>query len=128
MMKRNLINNFINNIINIINNLINNFTNISSKSDILKRWLGLALIVLSFVFYGGLLLVPLTPFSAGKKILLSSLLVICGEAPFWIGVVFLGKEAVSKYRNIDWRSRIAGFFGISGKKSMAKDEEETKEG
>ena len=114
---------------NLINNLINNFTDIPSKSDLLKRWLGLALVVLSFAFYGGLLLVPLVPFSDGNKILLSSLLVICTEASFWIGVVFLGKEAVSKYRNIDWRSWIAGLFWISGKNNItAKDKEEIKEG
>lgn len=80
-----------------------------SKLYLVKKWLGLTLIVLSFIFYGGLLLVPFTPFSAGNKIVISSLLVIMGEASFWIGILILGKEAVSKYRNIDWRSMLEGF-------------------
>ncbi len=46
-----------------------------SKSDLLKKWLGLALIALSFIFYGGLFLVPFVPFSAGNKIIISSLLI-----------------------------------------------------
>ncbi len=84
-----------------------------SKFCLVKKWLGLALVALSFVLYGGLLLVPLTPFSAGNKIVISSLLVISGEASFWIGVIILGKEAVSKYRNIDWKSMLKGLFEFS---------------
>jgi hypothetical protein len=87
----------------------NNLIDDPSKSALLKRWLGLALIVLSFIFYGGLLLVPFIPFSAVNN--------------------FLGKEAVSKYRNIDWSAWVAGLFGIFGKNSStAKEKEETKEG
>lgn len=67
----------------------------------------MTLIALSFIFYGGLFLVPFVPFSGENKIMLSPLLVICGEASFWIGAIILGKEAVSKYRSIDWRSKVA---------------------
>jgi hypothetical protein len=76
------------------------------KRDIqsLKRWLGIALVVLSFAFYGCLLLVPLTSFSADRKIALSSLLVILGEGSFWLAVIILGREAIAKYRRLDWRS------------------------
>jgi hypothetical protein len=56
------------------------------------------------------LLVPFIPFSTGNKLLLSSLLVVFGEVSFWIAVLILGKEFVSKYRNIDWRSKMAGLF------------------
>ncbi len=87
--------------------------NSPSKLYLVKKWLGLALVVLSFVFYGGLLLVHLTQFSAGNKILISSLLVIMGEASFWVGVLILEKEAVSKYRNMDWRSMLEGLFEFS---------------
>jgi len=62
--------------------------------------LGIMLVVLSFAFYGALLLVPFTPFSAGGKLQLSAGLVIMGEASFWIAVLILGKETVSKYRHI----------------------------
>lgn len=93
--------------------------NSPSKLYPVKKWLGLALVVLSFIFYGGLLIVPFTPFSAGNKIVISSLLVIMGEASFWIGAFILGKEAVSKYRNIDWRSVLTGLFDFS--KSSARN-------
>jgi hypothetical protein len=72
----------------------------------IKRWLGPAMIVLSFLFYGALILVPFVTFSAGNKVLLSFLLVILGESSFWIAVLILGKQAVSKYCNYDWRSKI----------------------
>ncbi len=62
------------------------------------------LVVLSFVFYGALMLVPFTPFSAGGKLQLSAGLILMGEASFWIAVLILGKEVVSKYRHIDLRN------------------------
>jgi hypothetical protein len=63
-----------------------------------KKWLGGSLVVLSFAFYGCLLLVPLASLSAKNKILLSSLLVILGEASFWLAVIMLGREKMAKYR------------------------------
>jgi hypothetical protein len=82
------------------------------KRDIqsLKRWLGMALAVLSFAFYGCLLLVPLTSFSAERKIALSTLLIILGEGSFWLAVIILGREAIAKYRNFDWRNRLSGWL------------------
>ncbi|MBP7331799.1 MAG: hypothetical protein BWY65_00798 [Firmicutes bacterium ADurb.Bin373] len=62
------------------------------------RKIGLLLIILSFVFYGGLLLVPFTPYAAGTKAVISSALVVSGEASFWLGALILGKELVSKYK------------------------------
>jgi len=50
------------------------------------------------------MLVPFTPFSAGGKLQLSAGLIIMGEASFWIAVLILGKEMVSKYRHIDLRN------------------------
>lgn len=73
----------------------------------LKRWLGLTLFILSFVFYGFLLLVPLTPFSAEGKIAFSAALVVLGESSFWLSVILLGREAIAKYRKVDWRSRLS---------------------
>lgn len=76
----------------------------------LKRWLGIALVVLSFAFYGCLLLVPLTSFTGDGKIVLSSLLVILGEASFWLAVIILGREAIARYRRVDWRSWLSGLL------------------
>jgi len=73
----------------------------------LKRWLGMALFILSFVLYGFLLLVPLSPFSSEGKIALSAAVVILAESSFWLSVIILGREAIAKYRRADWRSRLS---------------------
>ena len=78
--------------------------------EALKRRTGQALVILSFVFYGCLLLVPFIPFPAERKILLSSSLVILGEASFWIAVMILGREIIAKYRSFPWRSWIKRWF------------------
>jgi hypothetical protein len=78
------------------------------KKDIqsLKRWLGIALVAASFAFYGCLLLVSISSFSAERKIALSTLLVILGEGSFWLAVLILGREAMAKYRDFNWRKRL----------------------
>ena len=48
----------------------------------LKRWLGMALFILSFAFYGFLLLVPFTPFSAEGKIAFSAAVVVLARELF----------------------------------------------
>jgi hypothetical protein len=82
------------------------------KRDIqsLKRWLGIALVAASFAFYGCLLLVPLSSFSTDRKIALSTLLVILAEGSFWLSVIILGREAMAKYRKVDWRARLFGWL------------------
>jgi hypothetical protein len=74
----------------------------------LKRWLGITLFLLSFAFYGFLLLVPLTSFSSEGRAALSISLVILGESSFWLSAVISGREAIAKYRRFDWRSRLSG--------------------
>jgi hypothetical protein len=71
--------------------------------EALKKKLGQSLIILSFAFYGCLLLVPFAHFSGSSKILLSTILVISGEASFWIAVLILGRLVISEYRNFDWK-------------------------
>jgi len=70
-----------------------------------KRRIGFFLVILSCLLYGCLLLVPMTPFSTEGKVALSSLLVISGEASFWIGGLFLGREAIARWRSAldPWR-------------------------
>jgi hypothetical protein len=63
-----------------------------------KRRLGFGLVALSFLLYGCLLLVPSTSFSTEGKVALSSLLVISGEASFWIGGLILGREVIGRWR------------------------------
>lgn len=60
--------------------------------------IGILLVVLSCVLYGGLLLVPFTPYPAGTKAVISTALVVSGEASFWFGAIILGKEIVTRYR------------------------------
>lgn len=83
--------------------------------------MGLMLVVLSFAFYGALMLVPFTPFSAGGKLQLSAGLIIMGEASFWIAILILGKEMVSKYRSIDLR-KLLGTAERPKKADMLKGE------
>lgn len=59
--------------------------------------IGVLLIILSFVLYGGLLLVPFTPYTTGTKAVISTVLIVSGEASFWLGALILGKELVKKY-------------------------------
>ncbi len=80
------------------------------RLEALKRGTGQALVILSVVFYGCLLMVPFIPFPAEKKILLSSSLVILGEASFWIAVMILGRQIIAKYRRVPWRSWIERWF------------------
>ena len=68
-----------------------------SNKSLLKK-IGIALVILSCVLYGGLFVVPFIPCSVAAKAIISTSLVISGEASFWIGGIILGKEFVSKYR------------------------------
>ncbi|VVB67421.1 Uncharacterised protein [uncultured archaeon] len=87
-----------------------------NKREILKKWTGWALVILSFAFYGALLLVPFLSLSPGNKIILSSTLVVLGEASFWIAVLILGRQVISRYRSFPWRSKIAELFKSSERK------------
>jgi len=77
-----------------------------SESRVLRRQVGLALVALSFVFYAALLSVPFLPLTLENRITLSGILVISGEASFWVAVLILGKEIVSRYRNLGIRARL----------------------
>lgn len=63
----------------------------------LKR-IGVGLVALSFLLYGGALLVPLLPLSAGAKIATASSLAVAGEISFWAGGLILGREIVARYK------------------------------
>jgi hypothetical protein len=74
-----------------------------------RRRLGFFLVVLSCLLYGCLLFVPSAPLSTSGKVALSSLLVISGEASFWIGGIILGRDVVARWRGaLDPRRWIRG--------------------
>jgi hypothetical protein len=83
-----------------------NFSSNGKNIQSLKNWLGIALVAASFAFYGCLLLVPFSSLSAERKIALSTVLVIFGEGSFWLAVLILGREAMAKYRDFNWRRRL----------------------
>jgi hypothetical protein len=68
-------------------------------TNLLKK-IGILLIVLSFVFYGLILLIPLLSVTLKTKTILTTSLVVVGEISFWSGGLILGKEMVNKYRSL----------------------------
>lgn len=75
-----------------------------------RRRIGLLFFVLSFVFYGCLILVPLAPASVEGRIALSALLVVLGEGSFWLSVLILGREMIERLRRFEWRSRLSAWL------------------
>lgn len=67
------------------------------KSSILNK-IAIILVILSFIFYGLIALVPFLPISFSKKAFIVPLLVACGEITWWTGIAIVGKQVVTKYR------------------------------
>jgi hypothetical protein len=88
----------------------------------LKRWLSVALVAASFAFYGCLLLVPFSSFSAERKMALSAALVVLGEGSFWLAVLILGREAMAKYRDFNWRRRLSAWLKKIEEKIKSKSD------
>ena len=95
---------------------------IKKDTQSLKRWLGIALLAASFAFYGCLLLVPISSLSAEGKITLSAALVILGEGSFWLAVLILGREAMAKYRDFDWRRQLISWLKMIEERIKSKRE------
>lgn len=70
----------------------------SPNNSVLLTRIGFILVAASFVFYGGILLIPFTPFSGSTKIVIGTTLAVLGEISFWVGGVILGKEVVTRYK------------------------------
>ncbi|MBM3127000.1 MAG: SDR family NAD(P)-dependent oxidoreductase [Chloroflexi bacterium] len=62
------------------------------------RWVGIGLIALSFLLYGGLLALPFLPIATQDKLTLSPILIILGETSFWVGGFIVGKEVIARYK------------------------------
>ncbi|ACV61656.1 hypothetical protein Dtox_0746 [Desulfofarcimen acetoxidans DSM 771] len=86
------------------NNQISN-----KKHSVELRKSGIGLVVLSFILYGLILLIPFVSFSTGIKVTISTVLVVLGEISFWVGGIILGKEVISRYKKflnpINWFKR-----------------------
>lgn len=62
------------------------------------RTVGISLVVISFVLYGCLFLVPFIPVSGAAKVGISTALIVTGEITFWLGGILLGKELINRYK------------------------------
>jgi 4-amino-4-deoxy-L-arabinose transferase-like glycosyltransferase len=60
--------------------------------------LGYILLILSFLFYGLILIVPFLSITLTVKSVITTVLIIIGEICFWVGGIILGKELINKYR------------------------------
>lgn len=60
--------------------------------------LGIALVLISTLLYGGLLLLPFLSIPTATKLAATPLLILFGEATFWVGGALLGREVVARYK------------------------------
>lgn len=67
------------------------------KSNVLNH-IAIVLIILSFVLYGFIFLVPFFHFTLVQKTAIISVLVAVGEITWWVSIAIVGKQAVTKYR------------------------------
>lgn len=70
--------------------------------------LGLGLIIISFVPWVAILFIPSLALTLAQKAALVPILAIIAEVIFWLGILIVGKEAATKYRqylnfNALWR-------------------------
>jgi short-subunit dehydrogenase len=72
-------------------------TSQKQRGSLLNR-LAVILVILSFLLYGLIAVVPVLSFTLAQKAVLVSTLVAGGEIAWWIGVAIVGKQMVEKYR------------------------------
>jgi hypothetical protein len=64
-----------------------------------RAWiLVIVLLVVPGALYAAIPVVPFLPLTTAQKIGLSSGLVVVAEVIFWVAALFVGKEAISRYR------------------------------
>ena len=72
-----------------------------------SKRVGIFLVVMSFVFYGLIPVLPFLPLSASVKLAAVPILALLGELVFWPGGILLGKEVVARYKSYlnpcNWR-------------------------
>jgi hypothetical protein len=62
-----------------------------------KRWVGIALIVLSGIWFAALIAVPFLSISLEGKALLGLIFLVLMESSFWLGTLIIGKQVISKF-------------------------------
>jgi len=60
------------------------------------------LVVSSIGFWASLLLVPFVADTHSSRAILWVILIVAGEATFWIGVLIVGREVMKRVRNRFW--------------------------
>lgn len=60
--------------------------------------IGLALIILSFINWGIIFIIPFIPINNTVKVTSVGFLAVVSEIFFWIGAILVGKEMAQKYR------------------------------
>jgi Trk-type K+ transport system membrane component len=60
--------------------------------------IAIILIILSGIFFGLIFVVPFLPISLSQKGIMATVLVICMEISWWVGVAIVGKQVISKYQ------------------------------
>jgi hypothetical protein len=58
----------------------------------------IVLLVVPCALYAAVPVVPFLPLTTAQKIGLTSGLVVVAEVVFWVAALFVGKEAISRYR------------------------------
>ena len=74
-------------------------TELSNKNNSILSKIGIFLIILSFILYGFIFLVPFLPISLEVKGVTITGLIASGEGTFWIGLIFAGKEVYQSMKN-----------------------------
>lgn len=72
----------------------------NEKEGGILRKIAIGLVVLSFVLYGLLPVVPFLPVGISTKAVITGGMLVTSEIVFWVGGVILGKEIVSKFRKV----------------------------
>jgi hypothetical protein len=65
-----------------------------------RKWIGLALVLLSGVWFGCIFVVPFTGLSLTTKAFLVGAFFLLMEGTFYLGLLLVGKQLLSRY----WRS------------------------
>jgi len=86
------------------------------KSPMLSK-IGIILVVLSFILYGLIAVVPFLPITTPQKAITVTTLIVSGEITWWIGVAIVGKQVVTKYKKYlnpcTWGSCLKNTLGNS---------------
>lgn len=67
---------------------------------------GFILIVISWIIYSLILIIPFLPLYLSMKLFLGAVLYLSSHAVFWLGVLILGREVLNKYKDFNLLRRL----------------------